>query len=170
MMFGQPTTISEILRAVADKLSTVDQVFKAEYVIPTLAQDEYFENDPPADSFILIAPTIFPPNEKHVTGGGNQLFGIDGTIETRFWNRFNADMANSDKAAIEDATFGLDANWLWVLKSLQQFKPVAANGVCILREPMRLAPPGFRFETRRLDTTWLLIRASWEIKFVMNMT
>lgn len=171
MTYGKPTTITDILKAITAKV-VADGLVREEYCVVTMAQNEYFDNDPPADRFLLISPRFFPPNEKHVTGGGRLLYGIDGTIETRFWNRYEVDIANADKLAIENASLGLDEAWRGILKSLLMFSPVDAEGgtQSILREPMRLSPGGFEFTDRRLDSTWMVIRATWEAKFILKLS
>ncbi len=165
MLYGDSTTLEDILAAITNQLVTTSSVLAAERVIITMADAEVFDGDPPGDQFLTIAPSTFRADEGLVTGGG--VLGTDGVLSISLWSRFEVDWASADADALQDQTNGILAKWRAVLASLQLFAPTDVSGNCILEEPMRVVNWSVRPRRR---ATWLVIDSSWELKFVQDLT
>lgn len=167
--FGAAVSLETVLDAIANKVGeSGDALFQDERVLVSLVNDLEFDKNPVDDCFLVITPRQFAAIGGMVDGGGSDLAGTTGMIDIDLWNRFETDEVMRDREALRNASYGLLAKWKAVMTSLQLYAPEDDNGQCILIEPMRFqmwsVPP------RRPASPWLVVKSSWECKFVQDLS
>ncbi len=172
MGFGYSTDLSTILTLAKTALTSSPFVvpynvgegmsgpFDASQVIVTLARDEDIEKFFHKDTQIVIRPASFPIDQTEVAGGGNYSLAVRGTLSLSYYARLWTTTQTYDLAKLNDASFGVLANWKAILNLFSMWTPLeTGSGDCYLIQPARFlsfdvvpnrtAKPGWT----RLDST-----------------
>ncbi len=161
--FGRPTDVKSILAAVKDRL-VVQTGIAANWIFPTLAEDNEVTKSPPSKTFVTIKPQRFRPEKPIVAGGSEAAFR--GTLGVHLWHSLYTDQNLRDADFLTKDPEGILTKWLKILGALHLYYPPdgADETGSILIEPMREAD-GFSFPDRK-PPGWGRMDSAWEIFFV----
>lgn len=168
-MFGQPTTLTAILTALAERIVTQCS-YDASQVFLSLFDDDDIAKFPTKETFIQIAPRDGTPRAGDVEGGGDELTTLDMTIAINLWLRLGLDVSYQDAVRLKHDSLGQIAKWHTLVDALQTYfpAPTTSGGSTIFAEPMRLTR--FEFRPRKPIHGWAKMPTWWKVPFVLNLT
>lgn len=147
----------------------------ADRVFLSLAPDDLHLRFPPADQFVTIFPSRFPPWQGVVTGAGQSTLdfpsdsrlGYDAEVVFTAFCRYNVDQELRASELVRNASLGLLALTTNVVAAAQFWTAPTDTDAAVsyLREYMRQSSPITTLPRNYKDTFWTLQKVAFEMKF-----
>lgn len=165
----------------ADLLGRLEDWIKSKASLPadrvflSFAPDELHLKFPPADQFVSIFPSRFPPWQGVVAGAGqsgldfptDSRLGYDAEVVFTTFCRYNVDQELRSSELVRSASLGLLGLTNQVVGAAQFWiAPTDADpNVSYLREYMRQSGPILSLQRNYQGTFWAMQKVAFEMKF-----
>lgn len=164
--YGKPTTIPTLLSAISAQVADSLELDSAQMFVSL--EDDKLGDYPSFAQFVQISPRRGTIDQKFEASSGQVLITME--IVVHLYQELGLDVAFSNQEMLNNATSGITESLRAILKSLNQFSPVASaqDEQSIVTEPMR--PSGFDFMPRRATNSFAVVRSSHLVSFIMDLT
>lgn len=173
MTYGRPTTLQDVLAAIAVRAATAGTWIGTDFVWQSLDIGELQRTGFTADTVVVLGEFRGSFNQSDIAGGGNYVCTVEGTLDVSLYHRLSVDEVARDTTRIQSSTLGMVAKWHDLLRKLSQFSPEhtiagLGSGECILEEPMR--PLSFHTKPADKVNGWASMTTPFEVKFRLGLT
>lgn len=132
----------------------------------SLWQDELHLTHPKANQFVTIRPTSWPVWQAVVAGAGRENTGFDASFIITCFIQMSTDPELKSVNALSEEVLGVSTLISVVASAIQFWEPTDGDGNDLLREPARIADPGFRFTpVNGRDGPWVKAAIDYGFRF-----
>ena len=176
--FGTQTIdTGELLRLVVDRVQKVtglgDRVF-----LSVWPDDWHLSESPRAIQFVAIRPNNFPVWQSVVSGGGFDYTGFNSGLTITSFVQNSSDPESWSGNALTEEAIGITQLVMKVAGAVQGWFPIVGTNADAdqrtatpLREYMRIADSGFRYNTVKKGTNWWSkVSMDVEMKYSAKLT